>query len=274
MANITLMGASYADVPAVSLPATGGGTAMFMDTSDADATASDILSGKTAYVNGQKIVGTGSGGGGLVHVQSLTKQTVKLSDTDFATWTPSTTAKVILATDTAGTFTATDVADNDYFVRCRLMFNPVYVEGTATSKGRVGKMVGENWYNINRRANSNTNFNSSTRNTNVAESVTNYCALQYYNSGWVMVYSTSYGVYPSNSAPTFSSTSSASPTVTVKRPIINARCNATYFATGMANALDQDESTLVFVFDIYKRTGGYDRRSIQLSMMDMWNNGL
>ena len=56
--NITLLGASYSDVPAVELPKTGGGMARFDDTTDADATAADVLSGKTAYVNGTKITGT------------------------------------------------------------------------------------------------------------------------------------------------------------------------------------------------------------------------
>lgn len=62
--NVTVQGASYTDVPAVQLPKTGGGTATFTDTSDADATAENILKGKTAYVNGEKIVGTSEGGGG------------------------------------------------------------------------------------------------------------------------------------------------------------------------------------------------------------------
>lgn len=62
--NITLMGASYSNVPSVRLPKTGGGTATFDDTtiSSNAAAASDITSGKLAYVNGSLITGTASGG--------------------------------------------------------------------------------------------------------------------------------------------------------------------------------------------------------------------
>lgn len=56
--NVTVAGASYPDVPSLVLPKTGGGTAAFLDTSDATATASQILSGYTAYAGGSKLTGT------------------------------------------------------------------------------------------------------------------------------------------------------------------------------------------------------------------------
>ena len=71
--DITLLGTTYEDVPAVTLPKAGGGTAQFDDTTDANATASDILSGKTAYVNGDKIIGTGSGGSPTLITKTITE---------------------------------------------------------------------------------------------------------------------------------------------------------------------------------------------------------
>lgn len=63
--NITLLGASYSNVPAVELPQTGGGTAKFTDTSPTTATDSDVASGKIYFkADGTQSTGTGSGGGG------------------------------------------------------------------------------------------------------------------------------------------------------------------------------------------------------------------
>ena len=63
--NITLLGASYSDVPAVTLPKTGGGTASFTDVTDTTAAAADVAAGKYFYTAaGVRTLGTGSGGGG------------------------------------------------------------------------------------------------------------------------------------------------------------------------------------------------------------------
>lgn len=63
--NITLMGASYPDVPSVLLPKTGGGTATFTDVGDTTATAADVAQGTYFYTAaGVRTAGTSQGGGG------------------------------------------------------------------------------------------------------------------------------------------------------------------------------------------------------------------
>ena len=62
--NITLMGASYSDVPAVQLPQTGGGTARFDDCSVVTAVASDVAQGKV-FVASDGTVTTGTASGGI-----------------------------------------------------------------------------------------------------------------------------------------------------------------------------------------------------------------
>lgn len=47
--SVVINGVTYADVPEVDIPLSGGGTAKFYDTSGGDAAAGDILSGKSAY---------------------------------------------------------------------------------------------------------------------------------------------------------------------------------------------------------------------------------
>lgn len=47
--NVIINGVTYQNVPEVDIPKSGGGTAKFYDTSGADISAGDVLTGKTAY---------------------------------------------------------------------------------------------------------------------------------------------------------------------------------------------------------------------------------
>lgn len=96
--NITLMGASYSAVPAVTLPKTGGGTAKFTDVTDTTAAASDVATGKYFYTaNGTRTAGTNSGGGGSSMNVQVAQATTRASSSTY-------TNCVSLTCSVAGTY--------------------------------------------------------------------------------------------------------------------------------------------------------------------------
>ena len=56
--NVIINGVTYSNVPEVDIPKSGGGTAKFFDTASANAAATDILTGKTAYGSSGAINGS------------------------------------------------------------------------------------------------------------------------------------------------------------------------------------------------------------------------
>lgn len=65
--NVVINSVTYSNVPEVDIPKSGGGTAKFYDTTGANASAGDILTGVTAYGASGSITGSmannGSTGG-------------------------------------------------------------------------------------------------------------------------------------------------------------------------------------------------------------------
>lgn len=155
--NITLLGASYSDVPSVELPKTGGGTAQFDDTTIASnaASASDITSGKLAFVNGELVTGTASGGGATLITKSITANGTYNASSDNADGYSSVTVNVSggggLVYET-GTWTpATDISrgtiafTNAHTTRpCSVIVSDA--TGTAPTGGTMIYWAVSSWY--------------------------------------------------------------------------------------------------------------------------------
>ena len=164
--NITLLGASYSDVPAVALPQTGSGTATFYDVSDTTADAADVASGKYFYTAaGVKTQGTSSGGG--------SSSWVKIG---------STTELAVNTTSTSAASAGTIALGSGHFDKAKI----IYVRIRDKSGARAGYFYGSDSFFINWQ-----NANSSTTTLSV-------CAQEYYryNSGGTFTgASGAYGVY-------------------------------------------------------------------------------
>lgn len=94
--SVVINGVTYANTPEVDIPVSGGGTAKFYETSDANITSADVLTGKTGYgpsgsvsggmANNGSTSGTISTKAGTVTIPSgyTTGGTVSISSTEQA----------------------------------------------------------------------------------------------------------------------------------------------------------------------------------------------
>lgn len=256
--NITLMGADYPDVPGVVLPKTGGGDALFSDASITTATAPDVRAGKKILLaDGSEATGTYNytwqGDNAEVLTAPFYTFTCKLKDTTYSSWTPSTTAGSILATAKCPTFVA-DMVNYEYVIEWLWYVQMAYPSGQ-TYNACPDRLFGTMYQTVMRRPYGLANFEADNWAYNY---VTNdYTSSQYdiyWNSSGTKTWTTSmYGVYASAlSAAGISSTSSNTPTITPKRPVISARCNSSYFSTTRAGEVDKDNTSIKVIGNLYR----------------------
>ena len=74
--NVVINSVTYNNVPEVDIPLSGGGTAKFMDTSDASAVAADMRNGTTAYINGVKVTGNAPEKAAQTYTPGTSDQTI------------------------------------------------------------------------------------------------------------------------------------------------------------------------------------------------------
>lgn len=84
--SVKLWGATYSNVPAITVPKSTSGTATFTDVTDTTATASDVASGKYFYTAaGVKTQGTNSGGGGTSkNIQIVQNNSTRITSTAYS----------------------------------------------------------------------------------------------------------------------------------------------------------------------------------------------
>lgn len=176
-----------------------------------------------------------------------------LYDTAFNGWTPSTTAKDILATATAGTFSA-DLENYEYYIVWKCGVDPVYT-GTPTLKAHNLLTRAFEVQQIYKRPSSWANITADNFNGNVCSTMITQNLLRYYGTTTgttTYSWNVSYGFYYTLTAATFSSSTSDTPTVTVKTPKLSARCSTTYMSTANAGRVDQLNSKCWISCDIYR----------------------
>lgn len=198
--------------------------------------------------------------------------TTALADTLYNGWTPSTSAKTIKATSNLGT-KALSMANYEYFIKWLADCKTVYNDGT-TLKAAVVRQCFEITQAIYRKPSNLTNLASGTDSQNNCTTLYTAPLMDYYNTSGsrALTWTGSYGIYIVATGSTFSSSTSNSPTLTIKAPTYNARCNTSYFATGMASAVNQAASTITCKGYLYRSKKGAAMYHMYRDVVDLYNS--
>lgn len=230
MANVTVNGVSYADVPAVILPTTGGGESKFYEVN------------KLWLPPSAELVASA-------------EETINLSaDTSYDSWTPTTTNTSILEAGTARgacSYTiTTDYQDTALIGFCLMQTVLTYPEGTTFAKGyslKKNAMAVCHYAPFKDECYSNNYYGRT--------SAAVLFSHKYYSSASAtgLYTGSAYSVGSTTcSWSTNSTTSESKRIVGFTRPIIYARCHTTYFSTTAAAAVDSANSNIYCSYFIYK----------------------
>lgn len=229
-------------------------------------------------------IGNISGGGGdpwswmgknPTRVYQSNTDTVYFKNTPWVDWECTTTQTQLTATATYAT-QAIDMTNYEYWLHFQ-MYEELYYNSYATNKALLNKCCIDQWSGIVRYASNYTNLSAGTRNANYAVSVVSQSVMDYYNASGTrtIAYSWGYALYPSVQVPTFSSSTSTTPTLTIRTPTYYARCHNSYLTVANAECVNPNTSFYKTKYELYRvdtATGAL--RTAQDNRMNMYLNGL
>ena len=250
--NIIIQQEQFNDVPGIDLRTAGGGMARFYD-----------RSGPVDWMGIE-----------AEFVQNVYNKQYALSETGYPDWTPSTTAGAIVASTNLTAYTA-DMATYEYLIKWRFECDVAWNSGV-TQKAIPMRTLQEHLQVIAKRPSSYANIEAGEFDGNAC--LTGFTApwMRYYNSSGQLTYTwgASYGFYSAAVAATFSNATSDTPKITIKTPTVSARCSTTYFATSRAASVDQANSKLRLVGDLYRVKKGTFVRAMYGDVVNLFNHSI
>lgn len=236
MANIRLLGADYPDVPAVVLPTTEGGTAVFTEGGGTTALKWGVMRPDAELV------------------ERYTFDQYVNADLEIEIPAYSTTAKTLITGAALTPTVSLDYANYNYYVLERFLTIPEY-SVTSKAKGRVEYHTASYLYEIAeipastfRAILNDTKYTSRTISTAAAGAM--YRLIYWSSSTAITAYSTAaYGAYQAVVAPTISSG-----VLTINSPNMGVRGHTTYFTSTYYNALT--DIRVQYVIEVWRAPKG------------------
>jgi len=242
------------------------------DISDTTAEAEDVRQGKYFYTaNGTKTAGTASGGGGggiswlgqEAELVATTTKTINLKDdTNYDSWTASTTAETILAASAEPEYTyAGNLFDYDYVFVVKGSIEPVYLPGTpmTSTTYRVAQYHAINFYGYTGASNTAEIQDDEPSYVGIFSTGTQGFVQYFFNSSGVIASrtATQCGCCYMSASPNVSYTGNGdSISFSVTFPAFYAKCDANRFTTTRKTQVDSANTNYVVTIELYRNPRG------------------
>ena len=278
-----------------------------IDLSADTALAADVAQGKYFHLaTGERVAGTASGGGGAViqdqdgflvlsdqgggssgdawnwmgknptKVQTFTAEHKKFSETDFATWTFTTSQTTIRTGQDYSPTVMLDLDSYDYLQIVKFYIHYDYGSWTPVCAisdfSFIVGITARSTYSTTSAAQSEGAKTGCT----ASEQSTSYQTYYYNNSGNISFSGLPYGIYSTSGySPSISGSNNSARTFTWKTPTIYARGNANYFSETAFNNLDMNASYYDLACEIWRVDAGTSDKSYAYNeAVHILNNGV